>query len=206
LKDTGRAGFVMANSASDARNSELVIRKKLLLDKVVDVMVNVGSNMFYTVTLPCQLWFLDKAKRKEARGDKVLFIDIREIYQQIDRSHRELSLAQVEFIANIVNLYRGEVPEFIHGSEALFEAYKMDTQVYDDVLGLCKVASLSEIEAQGWSLNPGRYVGVVAKEKLSATDFKAELSKRLEEFESLTKQSVDLENEISETLRGYVGK
>ena len=108
LNDTGRAGFVMANSASDARGSELEIRRQLIEARAVDVMVAVGSNFFYTVTLPCTLWFFDRGKRDTARADQVLFIDARHIYRQIDRAHRDWTPAQIEFLANIVRLYRGE--------------------------------------------------------------------------------------------------
>ena len=80
LNETGRAGFVMANSAGDARGSELDIRRDLLKSGAVDVMVSVGSNFFYTVTLPCTLWFLDRGKRKTKLKDKVLFIDARHIF------------------------------------------------------------------------------------------------------------------------------
>ena len=68
LKDTGRSGFVMANSAADARTSELKIRKQLIESKAVDVMVAIGTKFFYTVTLPCTLWFLDRGKKGEAHG------------------------------------------------------------------------------------------------------------------------------------------
>jgi type I restriction enzyme M protein len=85
----GRAGFVMASSAGDAGKSELEIRKQLIEAGAVDVVVAVGSNFFYTVTLPCTLWFLDKGKAQTERRDKVLFIDARHIFRQIDRAHRE---------------------------------------------------------------------------------------------------------------------
>ena len=134
LNKQGRAGFVMANSASDARNTELSIRKKLIEDKVVDVMVAIGPNMFYTVTLPCQLWFLDKRKKGTGRENKVLFIDARNIFKQVDRAHRELTPAQIEFLANIVNLYRSEEPEFQHGSEQLFKDKGMAIEKYQDAL------------------------------------------------------------------------
>ncbi len=91
LNDNGRAGFVMANSASDARQSEFEIRKQLVDDHAVDIMIAVASNFFYTVTLPCTLWFLDKGKKETPRKDKVLFIDARNIYTQIDRAHREFT-------------------------------------------------------------------------------------------------------------------
>jgi type I restriction enzyme M protein len=119
LNDTGRAGFVMANSASDARGSELDIRKRLIEERVVDVMVAVGSNFFYTVTLPCTLWFFDKGKRNTDRADKVLFIDARHHYRQLTRAHRDWTPAQVEFLANIARLYRGEKPENLHNSAEL---------------------------------------------------------------------------------------
>ncbi len=101
----------MANSAADARGSELEIRKKLIQSGAVDVMVSIGPNFFYTVTLPCTLWFFDRGKAKTPRKDKVLFIDARHIFRQIDRAHREFAPEQIEFLANIVRLYRGEEPE-----------------------------------------------------------------------------------------------
>jgi type I restriction enzyme M protein len=119
LTEKGRAGFVMPNSASDARSSEQEIRRKLIEARVVDVMVSVGSNFFYTVTLPCTLWFLDKGKSQGERRDKILFIDARHIYRQVDRAHREFTPAQIEFLANIARLYRGEPIETDAGSAAL---------------------------------------------------------------------------------------
>ncbi len=140
LNETGRAGFVMANSAGDARGSELDIRRKLLKSGAVDVMVSVGSNFFYTVTLPCTLWFLDKGKAKTDRKEKVLFIDARHIFTQIDRAHREFTPEQIEFISNIVRLYRGEKAETDAGSgELMKESFPKGK--YADVLGLCKVAT-----------------------------------------------------------------
>src|SRR5207248_4585798 len=157
LNSHGRAGFVMANSASDARGSEMEIRRKLIQAQAVDVMVSIGSNFFYTVTLPCTLWFLDKGKRESERRDKVLFIDARRIFRQIDRAHRDFTPEQIEFIANIVRLYRGEDTESEARSAELMKQH-FPKGKYVDVSGLCNVATLSEIEAQGWSLNAGRYV------------------------------------------------
>jgi type I restriction enzyme M protein len=162
LKDTGQAGFVMPNSASDARSSEQEIRRRLIQQRVVDVMIAVGSNFFYTVTLPCTLWFFDKGKRQTSRRDKVLFIDARHLYKQIDRSHREFTPEQLEFLANIVRLYRGETVETVISSATKLQE-TFTTGKYIDVPGLCKVATLAEIEAQNWSLNPGRYVGEAGK-------------------------------------------
>ena len=198
LKDQGRAGFVMANSASDARGSEADIREKLILDKSVDVMVAVGPNFFYTVTLPCTLWFLDKGKRETDRADKVLFIDARQLYRQIDRAHRDWTPAQIEFLANIARLYRGEKTENLHGGDELTDKH-FPEGVYADVPGLCKVATLQEIEAQGWSLNPGRYVGVAAR-KEEDVDFKLRLQELNEELELLNAEAHELEERIAENV------
>lgn len=160
LNERGRAGFVMANSAADAGGSELIIRKKLLSENVIDVIVAVGSNFFYTVTLPVTLWFLDRGKRGTIREQQVLFIDAREIFRQIDRAHRDWSSEQIDFLANIVRAYRGQ-PLEVRGSVDLFDRAFPDG-TYVDVPGLCGVATLDQIENQGWSLSPGRYVGSVA--------------------------------------------
>ena len=203
LNDTGRAGFVMANSASDARSSEQEIRKQLIEARAVDVMVAVGPNLFYTVTLPCTLWFLDKGKQGTPRADTLLFIDARHIYRQIDRAHRDWSDAQIGFIANIVRLYRGEAPDTTLGGEAaqakLAEVFGA-TPSYADIPGLCKAATLTEIEAQGWSLNPGRYVGVAAGEAVSDEDFKEKLETLNEELEVLNAQARELEQTIASNV------
>jgi type I restriction enzyme M protein len=224
LSNKGRAGFVMANSAADARASELETRKKLIQDRSVDVMVAVGPNMFYTVTLPCMLWFFDKGKAslppspqpspKQApspqpspsgRGlgeghsvrtrDTVLFLDARHIYNQIDRAHREFTPQQIEFLANVVRLYRGEKAENQHESSKLM-GDKFPKGRYEDVPGLCKVATIKEIEAQGWSLNPGRYVGVAEGDEKDF-DFKERLQELNEELETLNVEARRLEEVIS---------
>jgi len=202
LAAKGRAGFVMANSAADARQSEMEIRKKLLQARAVDVMVAIGPNFFYTVTLPCTLWFFDKGKPKTDRKDKVLFIDARHIFRQMDRAHRKFSPKQIEFIANIVRLYRGEKPESAAGADDEYPGTDPDLRKtfpklkYADVAGLCKVATLKEIEAQGWSLNPGRYVGVAEK---GADDFvfAEKLEELNEELEVLNSEARELEDRIA---------
>jgi len=198
LNETGRAGFVMANSASDARGSEMDIRKQLIEAKVVDVLVAVGSNFFYTVTLPCTLWFFDRGKRKTKRADQVLFIDARHLYRQIDRAHRDWTPAQIEFLANIARLYRGEEPENLHDSAEMMAQHFPDSK-YADVAGLCKVATIAEIEAQGWSLNPGRYVGVAARVE-DDFDFKERLEEQNEELETLNAEARELEERIAENV------
>jgi type I restriction enzyme M protein len=237
LSPTGRAGFVMANSASDARQSELGIRKQLIQAGAVDVMVAVGSNFFYTVTLPCTLWFLDRGKNdltpdpspkgegskgslpfREGRGvrsrDTVLFIDARGLYNQIDRAHREWTAEQIGLIAALVRLYRGEdlngftfdpacfpqlAPAQLTALQSLFS-----TLAYQDIPGLCKVATRAEIEAQGWSLNPGRYVGVTEKH-MDDVDFAEQLEELNEELERLNAEARELEERIAENVEKIIG-
>lgn len=222
LNATGRAGFVMANSASDARSSEQELRQKLIEARAVDVMVAVGPNMFYTVTLPCTLWFFDKGKASLPspsgsgaggegatvdRANTVLFIDARHIYRQVDRAHRDWIPAQIGFIANLVRLYRGEAIDLtLGGNDAearLKEVFGMKP-AYADVPGLCKAATLAEIEAQGWSLNPGRYVGVAPGEEVSDEDFKEQLETLNEELESLNAQARELEQTIAANVAGIL--
>jgi type I restriction enzyme M protein len=200
LNAKGRAGFVMANSASDARSSELELRQQLIEARAVDVMVAVGPNMFYTVTLPCTLWFLDRGKAKTQRADTVLFIDARHIYRQVDRAHRDWTPAQISFIANLVRLYRGEALDFTLGgndAEAKLKEVFSNKSTYADVPGLCKVATRTEIEAQGWSLNPGRYVGAAPGEDVSDEDFNEKLETLNEELESLNAQARELQQAIA---------
>jgi len=203
LSKNGRAGFVMANSAADARASEMEIRKQLIQGRAVDVMVAVGPNMFYTVTLPCMLWFLDRGKKGTERQDKVLFLDARHIYRQIDRAHRDYTPEQIELLANIVRLYRGEKPENQHASTKMM-AEKFPKGKYVDVPGLCKVATIKEIETQGWSLNPGRYVGV-AEGEADDFDFKERLEELNEELETLNVEARELEERIAENFAGILG-
>ena len=221
----GRAGFVMANSASDARSSEQELRQKLIEARAVDVMVAVGPNMFYTVTLPCTLWFFDKGKAKSPRADSVLFIDARHIFRQIDRAHREWTPAQISFIANVVRLYRGEKLDFTLGGDEtkakIQEVFGGTRSVapdgrdasprrprtagtavptYCDIPGLCRAATLKDIEAQGWSLNPGRYVGVAAGEDVSDEDFKEQLEELNEELVVLNAAARELEQTIANNV------
>jgi type I restriction enzyme M protein len=198
LNAAGRAGFVMANSAGDARGSEQLIRRQLVQSGAVDIIVSISSNFFYTVTLPCTLWFLDRSKAEGERADKVLFLDARHIYRQLDRAHRDFTPQQIEFLANIVRLYRGEAPELVHGSEELLAEHGLGDG-YTDVAGLCKAATLAEIEAQGWSLNPGRYVGAAERED-DGVDFAERLVKLNEELEVLNAEARELEGRIEENV------
>lgn len=202
LSPQGRAGFVMANSAADAGHSEKEIRKQLIESGTVDVMVAVSSNFFYTVTLPVTLWFLDKGKVGTPREDTVLFLDARKIFRQIDRAHRDFTAEQIEFLANIVRLYRGEEVETTEGSGALLEENFPDGK-YVDVSGLCKVATRAEIEEQGWSLNPGRYTGTAAIEE-DDVDFMGHLAALYEEFTMLSDEADVLRTKVDAAVRGIL--
>jgi type I restriction enzyme M protein len=203
LNPKGRAGFVMANSAADAAGSELEIRKKLIAQKAVDVIVTVGSNFFYTVTLPVTLWFLDRGKRGTELEEQVLFIDARKIFRQIDRAHRDWKAEQIEYLANIARLCRGEKPETAEGSAELMSASFPDG-AYVDVPGLCAVATLEQIEKQGWSLNPGRYVGVAVAED-DGVDFRVRLEELSEEMEKLNSEAAALQELIAGNVAELLG-
>ena len=155
LNEKGRAGFVMANSASDARQSELELRKQLIQAGAVDVVVAVGSNFFYNVTLPVTLWFLDKGKKGTPREDQVLFLDARNIFTQIDRAHREFTRDQVGLLASIVRLYRGEDLNGFVFDRAIYQlpVPQLDSlekmivdRKYLDIAGFCKVVFRADIQ------------------------------------------------------------
>jgi len=184
LNNKGRAGFVMSNAAGDAGGSELEIRKKLIEKNAIDVMIAVGPNFFYTVILSCTLWFLDKGKKKTDRKDKILFIDARNIYHQIDRAHRDFTEEQIQKITGIVRSYRKE----------------KGVGKYKDIPGLCKVATIKDIKEQGYSLNAGRYIGVT----LEADDeipFKGKMEKLSKELKGYFKEGQELEKKIESNLR-----
>ena len=113
LKEQGRAALVMANSASDARHSEADIRRELITQNLIYGMLTLPSNMFYTVTLPATLWFFDKGKAARGLDERILFIDARNVFTQIDRAHREFSPAQIQNLATISRLYCGQRMSFI---------------------------------------------------------------------------------------------
>jgi type I restriction enzyme M protein len=138
----------------------------------------------------------------------VLFIDARHIYRQVDRAHRDWTQAQIGFIANLVRLYRGEDLDLTVGGEEtaakLKEVFGKKLK-YTDVPGLCKAAKLADIEAQGWSLNPGRYVGVAPGEEVSDEDFKEQLETLNEELEKLNVQARGLEKTIAKNVAEILG-
>jgi type I restriction enzyme M protein len=199
LNPAGRAGFVMANSASDAGNSERELRRQLVETGAVDCIIAVGPNMFFTVTLPVTLWFLDKGKTKSARGDKVLFVDARHLFRQVTRAHRTFDADQIEFLGNIVRLWRDEEIETEAGSgPRMADAFPGGK--YRDVLGVCKIATRDEIKKQDWSLNPGRYVGVAPGQTYDGEEFKVKLEALQEEMEGLNVEAARLQMRIGQNV------
>jgi type I restriction enzyme M protein len=204
LNSTGRAGFVMANSATDAGGSELELRRKLIETDAVDCIIAVGPNMFFTVILPVSLWFLDKAKSKGPRKGKVLFIDARHLFRQVTRAHRIFDPDHIEFLGNIVRLWRGEKIETDAGSkEPTAEAFP-NTR-YRDVIGLCRVATMKDIEAPHWSLNPGRYVGSTPGRVADDDSFKEKLQVLQEELEGLDAKAAALQTRIAQNVCELLG-
>lgn len=199
LNPKGRAGFVMANSASDAGGSERELRRKLIETGAVDCIIAVGPNMFFTVTLPVTLWFLDRGKAKGPRGDQVLFVDARHLFRQVTRAHRVFDPDQIEFLANIARLWRGEVAETEAGSKIrMAEAFPKGR--YRDIPGLCRVATRKEIAAQDWSLNPGRYVGVAPGQKQADEEFRAKLEALQQGLEELNTEATQLQAKIAQNV------
>ena len=258
LNDHGRAGFVMASSATDSANKDRDIREKLVRTGDVDVMVSVGNNFFYTLSLPCSLWFFDKNKRAENR-DKVLFIDARNYYTVVDRTLNEWTEWQLRNLQAIVHLYRGETEKYqallndyrqvlgdttvvsaqvaldkqkAAAKEAIANASRKDKKrieaemkaiedvledtletarqyewltekfgegEYKDVLGLCKIATIQEIEEKNYSLTPGAYVGVAEAED-DGVDFHERMNEIHAELKRLNEEANVLMNEI---LKGW---
>ena len=260
LNEHGRAGFVMASSATDSQSRDKDIREKLVRTGHVDVLISVGNNFFYTKSLPCSLWFFDKGKKEELQ-DKVLFIDARNYYTVVDRTLNEWSEWQLKNLNAIVWLYRGEVDKYQNllsqyrqelgkqlsfperaeqletdlqnaraeareaaaqaarkdkkrieaeyqdtiqaleqkltvAKEALWLTEKFGDGVYQDIPGLCKAATLEEIEQKGFSLTPGAYVGVAPVED-DGVDFHERMTEIHKELLELQAESDRLMETIS---------
>lgn len=263
MKPTGRAGFVMAASATDSSHQDRNIREQLVKTGDVDVLLSVGNNFFYTKSLPCTLWFFDRGKADSIR-DKVLFIDARNYYTVVDRTLNEWSEWQLKNLNAIVWLYRGEVEKY----KALLQEYdkalgshdyaertetlnkgietlkqeqkaaveqaekkakkkvaaeydekiqKLTEQLivaqdaqwlfdkfgkgkYQDIAGLCKIATRKEIEDKNWSLTPGAYVGV-APVADDGVDFGTRMQEIHTELLQLHKEADELMNTITANLK-----
>ena len=245
LNDKGKAGLVMANSASDAGGSELDIRKKMIEEGIIKQIVTLPSNMFSSVTLPATLWFFDKEKAKSENKNEILFIDARGTFTQVDRAHRKFSDEQIKNLGIITRLYEGDtksLKDLIKEYEALkekaptikdvekleeeakvnkdktFDAKSINTKEYyqkqidwlnerfpngkyEDVIGLCKVAKLDGEDGiidQDYSLNAGRYVGVVIEDDgMTEDEFKEKMLSLNKEFNELSAEVAELEKEIN---------
>lgn len=163
--------------------------------------------MFPRAPLPLGEGEGEGEQRGARYSDTVLFIDARHIYRQVDRAHRDWTEGQIGFLANVVRLYRGEEPDFTLGgteAEATLKEVFGKKLKFADVPGLCKAATIKEIEAQGWSLNPGRYVGVAPGEEVSDEDFKEQLETLNEELETLNAQAHELEETIARNVAGLL--
>ena len=216
LNDNGKAALVMANSASDAGGSELEIRKRMVEDGIISQMVTLPSNMFSTVTLPATLWFFNKQR---SNRDEILFIDARNIFTQVDRAHRKFSDEQIKNLGIITRLYECDSDSFW----ALVEEYKAEgkqDQVdwllerwpegkYQDVIGLCKVAKLDGedgIRDQDYSLNAGRYVGVVIEDDgMTEQEFADTMRGLQSDFSQLNGEALALQAEIEQNLKELFG-
>lgn len=231
-EETGKAALVMANSASDAGNSEKDIRIKLIESGVISQMVTLPSNMFNTVTLPATLWFFDAAHKNK---DEILFIDARNIFTQVDRAHRKFTDEQIKNLAIISRLYEGkselffglideyknEIVKLENGGEVdenkdisywqlnidwLLERFPEGR--YVDVTGLCKAAKIEGedgIKDQDYSLNPGRYVGVVIEDDgMTEEEFKEEILSLNDELLRLNFEAQEIEKKIANNLRELV--
>ena len=260
LNDHGRAGFVMASSATDSGKRERDIREQLVRTGDVDVMMSVGNNFFYTLSLPCSLWFFDRGKRAENR-DKVLFIDARNYYTAVDRTLNEWTEWQLRNLQAIVHLYRGEKEKYrqllndykavlgdttvataqesldhkkAEAKEAIANAERKDKKrieaeqnaeiaaledtletarqhewltskfgegEYQDIAGLCKIATIQEIEEKNYSLTPGAYVGVAEQED-DGVDFHERMTEIHDELARLNTEANALMNDILKEWEG----
>ncbi|NDC41730.1 MAG: SAM-dependent DNA methyltransferase [Chitinophagia bacterium] len=196
LNKTGRAGFVMASSATDAGHSEKEIRRQLIETGDVDCIVAVGNNFFYTRSLPCHVWFYDKGKRKENR-DKILMIDARNVYRKVTTTINDFSEDQLEGLTAIIKMYRGEKPE-VSKDNAWFNGCFPNGN-YQDVEGLCKVVTLDEVRENDYSLTPGRYVGVSVVES-NEDDYAQKLIEINSMLDVLNEESVLLSKLISKNI------
>lgn len=232
LNENGRSALVMANSASDAGASELDIRTKMIEAGIIKQMVTLPSNMFTSVTLPATLWFFDKQKPNTDKKDKILFIDARNVFTQVDRAHRKFSAEQIRNLGIITRLYEGETEEFTklikeyetnmanapetsdeedNPPKSYWQANidwlkeRFPEGKYRDVIGLCKVAKLEGedgVKDQDYSLNPGRYVGVVIEDDgMTEEEFKEKICSLKDEYNSISNDISKLEEVLNSNIK-----
>ena len=193
LNETGRAGFVMASSATDSQGKDKDIREKLISTGDVDVMLSVGNNFFYTKSLPCTLWFFDKAKREENK-DKVLFIDARNYYTAVDRTLNEWSEWQMKNLNAIVWLYRGEIEKYKDLLENYYDYIRVGHLPLTD-LGISEKLSDMMLKINKIST----FKDIVDLAKLECERLKTESKKELENASAKEKRIINnsLENKIN---------
>lgn len=196
LNDHGRAGFVMASSATDSANKDRDIREKLVRTGDVDVMVSVGNNFFYTLSLPCSLWFFDKAKRAENK-DKVLFIDARNYYTVVDRTLNEWTEWQLRNLQAIVHLYRGEKEKY----QSLIRDY---IKVLDNVSTPLTPKRLEEVIKTGQREFSTRFTTILESEKKQAKEAIATATrKEKKQVEAEWKETIEYWEGLVETARQF---
>ena len=176
----GVAGTVLANgSLSSNTSNEGVIRKNMINDDVVECIVSLPGQLFYTTGIPVSLWIMRKGKTEYSRG-KILFIDARELGHRIDRRIKELSEDDIQKIASTYQNWR-------QGKE------------YEDVQGFYKSATLEEVSAQDYILTPGRYVGIAEKE-IDGEPFEEKMERLTAELSDLFEESITLQGKIKSKL------
>lgn len=200
LNENGRAGFVMASSATDAGNSEKLIRQQLIETGAIDCIVSVSNNFFYTRSLPCHLWFYDKGKRK-ANKDKILMLDARNVFRKVTTTINDFSEEQLEGLTAIIKLYRGEQPEV--SKENVWFNERFPDGEYFDIEGLCKVVTLEEVKENDYSLTPGRYVGVTLTLD-EDFDYNGRLVEMQTELDKLNSEALVLTTTISNNLKALI--
>ena len=210
LNDTGRAGFVMASSATDSSGKDRGLRENLVKTGHVDAMLYVGNNFFYTKSLPCTLWFLDKGKPKELK-DKVLFIDAQNYHTAIDTTHNEWSLWQLKNLSAIVWLYRGELDKYV----ALLDEYRAEAKRLSKLFGdgdiaetmrtlggvgefsICHAAMLEAIEGQK-AMAKAYVEGLPKREQKKARLAQAEITAEMEAAAKVLEEAVWLTDKFGE--------
>ncbi len=189
LSSNGVAGFVLANgSMSSNTSNEGEIRKQIILDKKIDCMVALPSQLFYNTMIPACLWFIRKGKEESKRSNEILFIDARDLGQMIDRRHRELTEEDIKKISDTYHSWRGE----------LIDNKKIE---YQDIKGFCKSVKLEDVEKQGFVLTPGRYVGVKDQEE-DTEPFDDKMKRLTKDLSDQFNKSKDLEQQIKNNLKG----
>ena len=214
LNEHGRAGFVMAAGAESAGRGDALVRQKLIETGDVDVMVSIRSNFFYTRTVPCVLWFLNRAKKTNEQKNTVLMIDARNVYRKVTRKINDFSPEQEQNLLAIVWLYRGETQRY----KELLAYYRKNGDdeaadwleerfpdgKYRNVEGLVKAVTREEIAANDWSLTPGRYVGVAETDD-NDEDFAEKFASLHEELRKLNAEAATLAKKIDANFKELMG-